>query len=343
MRAQIPVPYSGGLILSYTCNARCGQCMYACSPEWDAHWMSDHDLELILDQLSRTILPAPSGADTISLAHGLHFTGGEPFLNFELLVRAVETAEEMGIPSTFVETNSYWAVNKKTAQDKLKLLKAKGLKGIMLSVNPFYLEYVPFERTEAAIEASYELFGENMIIYQWEYYKKFKQLGMKGIVPFEDYLEIENRDEFARNVEFFLTGRSAYTMEERLPGFFPKYPPEILTGQPCMPEFLRNWHNHFDNYGNYMPGYCGGISLGDCRNLDDLLENGIEVHEGEILYYLITGDLGGVFELALDAGYAVQEEGYFGKCHLCADLRKHLSRTGEHRELAPQQFYEQLK
>ena len=186
MRAQIPAPYSGGLILSYICNARCAQCMYACSPDWDADWMTDEDLEKIQDQLSGTIQPAPSGKDTISLAHGLHFTGGEPFLNFELLVKAVETAEAIGIPSTFVETNSYWAVNKKTAYAKLRLLKEKGLKGIMLSVNPFYLEYVPFERTETAIETSYQLFGPNMIIYQWEYYRKFKNLGLKGIVPFKE-------------------------------------------------------------------------------------------------------------------------------------------------------------
>ena len=33
---------------------------------------------------------------------------------------------------------------------------------------------------------------------------------------------------------------------------------------------IRNWHNHFDNYSNYLPGFCGGISLDDCRDLESL-------------------------------------------------------------------------
>jgi hypothetical protein len=38
--------------------------------------------------------------EQIDLSHGLYFTGGEPFLNFDLLVQTVEIAEKSGIPST---------------------------------------------------------------------------------------------------------------------------------------------------------------------------------------------------------------------------------------------------
>ena len=120
------------------------------------------------------IEPSPYGPDDINLNYGLHFTGGEPFLNFDLLCEAVEMAEELNIPSTFVETNCFWAVNNKTTQEKLSILKNKGLKGILISVNPFFLEYIPFARTERAVKYGYELFGQNLIVYQSEYYKRFR-------------------------------------------------------------------------------------------------------------------------------------------------------------------------
>lgn len=34
------------------------------------------------------------------------------------------------------------------------------------------------------------------------------------------------------------------------------------------------------------------------------------------------------------------EDGYVGKCHLCVDVRKHLSARGEFDELQPAQFYD---
>ena len=88
-----------------------------------------------------------------------------PFMNFELLLKAVETAHELKIPSTFVETNCYWCPSDEVTREKLQLLKEKGLKGILISVNPFYLEYVPFERTERAIRISQEVFGKNVMVY----------------------------------------------------------------------------------------------------------------------------------------------------------------------------------
>ena len=41
-------------------------------------------------------------------------------------------------------------------------------------------------------------------------------------------------------------------------------------------------------------------------------------------------------------GYEPLAEGYTGKCHLCVDVRRHLIKTGEFKELRPQEFYENL-
>jgi sulfatase maturation enzyme AslB (radical SAM superfamily) len=106
MKIPIPNPLSGGLLLSYRCSATCRHCMYACSPKWDADWISEEHLSTMLSQLAPHIEPAPYGPDSISLSHGLHFTGGEAGLNFDLLCTAVDMAESLRIPSTFLETNA---------------------------------------------------------------------------------------------------------------------------------------------------------------------------------------------------------------------------------------------
>jgi MoaA/NifB/PqqE/SkfB family radical SAM enzyme len=56
MTIRIPTPVSGGLLLSYKCNATCRHCMYACSPKWKADWISEEDLIKILSQLEENIL-----------------------------------------------------------------------------------------------------------------------------------------------------------------------------------------------------------------------------------------------------------------------------------------------
>ena len=317
--------------------------MYACSPKWGGDWISQEDLRKILMQLAGRMEPSPYGSGATSLNYGLHFTGGEPFLNYELLCRAVEIAHELDIPSTFVETNSWWCVNDEVTRDKLQLLKERGLRGILISANPFFLEYVPFERTERAIRISQEVFGENLMVYQREYYRRFKELGLKDTVSFGDYLKLEKKEDFAGNVEFFIMGRAAYRLEGKLEEFFPKHHAGHFLDEPCRPPFLRSWHNHFDNYGNYLPGYCGGISLGDWRDLESLLEKGIDVEEYPILGFLMNEDLRGLFQLAKNFGYREPPEDYFSKCHLCVDVRKHLARKKEFKELRPREFYLRLQ
>jgi hypothetical protein len=316
--------------------------MYACSPRWKADWISEADLERIIGQLAGKIQPSPWGPDNISLSHGLHFTGGEPFLNFDLFCKALEISSGLDIPSVFVETNCFWCSDDRTTREKLLVLREKGLKGIMISVNPFYLEYVPFERTERAIRTSIEIFGDNTFVYQFEYYRRFKAMGIQDKVSFENYLQLENRRDFARNTEFFIMGRAPYCLTEELENLYPKYPAGSLVHLPCSPPFLRTWHNHFDNYGNYIPGFCGGITLGDCRDLEGLLQNGIDLEEFPVLRFLVTEDKKGLLQFAVDCGYRENEEGYYSNCHLCVDIREFLNAKDDFGELKPDAFYTHL-
>lgn len=343
MIRRVPRPTSGGLVLSYRCTSRCRHCIYACTPDWEGGWISREDLSSILETLSGEIVPAPGGPERVALNHGLHFTGGEPFANFELLREAVRTAEELKIPSTFVETNCFWATDPDRAREMLGLLKEDGLKGILISVNPFYLEYVPFERTENAIRASLGVFGENTFVYQLEYFRRFKKWGVRGSVPFEEYLTFEKREHVLQNVEFFLMGRAPYKLREFLTGYYPPCPSSAFFREPCVTPFLRPLHNHFDNFGNYVPGFCAGISLGDIRRLDWLATSGIDTEKRPVLKFLIDGDLSGLYRFAVDLGYGESFEGYLSRCHLCMDVRRHLVDAGDFPELSPAEFYRHLE
>jgi len=338
MRIKIPPPISGGLLLSYQCPAECRHCMYACSPRWADDWIAAETLAAGLSQLAGGIRPSPWGPQAVSLNHGLHFTGGEPFLNFELLLKAVEIAEKFKIPSTFVETNAFWCRRDDVTREKLRRLKAAGLKGILVSVNPFYAEYVPFERTERCIRLSQEVFGGAVMVYQQEFYRRFKRLGIQDRISVEDYMALAGEDSLAEGVELFLMGRAT----RQLRGFYPTYPAHRFFDQPCRPPFLRDWHNHFDNYGHLMPGYCGGISLGPWLELDRLTEEGIDPAERPVLRFLIAGDMRGLFRFAQDLGYQASQEGYLSKCDLCLEVRKHLVAVRDLAELQPKEFYAQL-
>jgi hypothetical protein len=313
--------------------------MYACSPQWTADWITVSQLEKSLPQLAKVIRPSPYGRQYMSLNHGLHFSGGEPFLNFELLLKAVEIAEALGIPSTFVETNCFWCKNDDLTRERLQALKEKGLRGILISVNPFYAEYVPFEKTDRCIRISLEVFGSNVMVYQLEYYRMFKRLGITGRLSIDDYLKLTRGESLSHRVELFLMGRAA----DQLKDFYPSYPAKRFFNVPCQPSILRNWHNHFDNYGNFMPGYCGGISLGSWFELDRLLKEGIDLENRPVLNYLVNEDMRGLLNFALDRGYREISEGYVSKCHLCLDIRKYLASMGDFEELKPRKFYEQLQ
>lgn len=314
--------------------------MYACSPKLEADWLSLADAEKVLRSLSEIFKEKyPNGYRRIGVNIGLHFTGGEPFLNYSLLISLVKMASRLGIPSLFVETNAFWAVSDDVAREKLLRLREAGLHGILISVNPFILEYVPFERTLRAIRISREIFGDNVLIYQEYFYHQFRTLGICQRMSFDNYIKKAGLSGLYY-AEIIPMGRACY----QLSYLFRKYPAKRFFNESCMEELTRPWHIHVDNYCNYITGYCGGISLGDARNLDAML-SGIDLDDHPILKMLISEKgIEQLYRFAVkEFGYEEKRDGYVSKCHLCVDIRKHIiGITDEFKELRPKIFYEGL-
>ena len=185
----------------------------------------------------------------------------------------------------------------------------------------------------------YEIFGNDLFVYQTEYYKRFLELGISGTVTYTDYLKIEAEEDFMRNVEFFLTGRPIYALSDILDNYYPRFAPDQLINKPCSPDFVRSWHNHFDNYGNYMPGYCGGLSFGNWNELENLIGTEPDMDDKPVLARIMKNDFKGLLEFAKAHGYESIPRGYFSKCHLCVDIRKYLSGNGNYIELNPSEYY----
>lgn len=333
-KLTIPEPVSAGLLLSYKCNSRCKHCLYACSPSWTGDWLSIADAERILTQLAGRLPGLNASHGAASFNEGLHFTGGEPFLNFELLLQVTAMAHRIGISSTFVETNCVWCTDDDTARRKLKQLREAGMGGILLSANPFVVEYVPFERIERAVRISLEVFPRGVMVYQHFFYQEFLNMGLLATMPLEAYLKRGGHG--LQRAELLAGGRMAY----KLGDLFAMRSAEHFFAQSCRQELIRDWHVHVDNYCNYVPGYCAGISLGDARDLDALCA-GINLDERPILSALLVS-MEELFLLGREFGYTARDA-YASKCHLCIEIRRHLVRAGDFAELRPRQFYEHLE
>lgn len=337
---RIPEPFSAGIFLSYKCNSRCKHCIYASSPRWPADWLSEEDARVILSQLAAKLRGKyPTRTDRVGLNEGIHFTGGEPFLHFPLLLRVTEIAYELGLPGLFVETNCFWCRDDGTARLRLSQLKEAGLQGILISANPFLIEYVPFERIERAARIGREVFGRNAMIYQAVFFAQFQQMGLTGKMPFEEYLEKGGAG--LNYMELLPQGRVSYDLAR----LYRHFPARHFFGESCRQELIRDWHVHIDNYGNYLPGYCSGLSLGDARNLDALCA-GIELDAHPVLAALLE-DIEALFDLGKQYGYQERSgnsvsDGYISKCHLCLDIRRHLVTRADFPELQPKEFYHHL-
>lgn len=336
---EVNQPVSGGLFLTYKCTGACKHCMYACSPNWNADWIDPEGARKVLFLLSDKFKEYPSiNPRKIDFNSGLHFTGGEPFLNFDLLLELTKMANDLEIPGTFVETNCFWCTDQEKCEEKLSALKEAGLNGILISINPFTLEHVPFNRTMNAFVGSRKIFGSNVLVYQKSFYNKIKRLEIEGTLALDELLERSDSNPL-QGLELLPKGEAPYQLGE----LYKKYSAKTFFDKSCETELKRGWHMHIDNYFNYMPGYCGGISLGDARELESICE-GIDLEDRPILRALVSR-IEDLYRLGVNEfDYEENSDGYVSKCHLCLDIRKHIAeRTDEFKTLKPKEFYSRIR
>jgi hypothetical protein len=271
----------------------------------------------------------------------VHITGGEPFLNFPRLLSAVEAANQVGIPC-YVETNAGWCVREDLVTEHLNILRQAGVQAILISCSPFHAETIPPARTLLGIQIAQQIFGsERVIVYLPEWLDQVTRFEIETPTPLDRYIEIYGQSEAGRlfwdGYGLIPGGRSGY----RLGHLRRREPASVFEGQNCAVEILYAHHSHFDLYGNYISGFCGGLTIGSWRKLKQLRSDFSAEDYPPLIGILVSSGAYGLFDMAhREFGFEPLSDGYAGKCHLCVDVRHHLVKIEDFPELKPQEFYD---
>ena len=288
------------LLLTYECNLECDHCFV-----WGSPWQSG---TMTLAQV-REILRQGIELGTIEW---IYFEGGEPFLYYAVLKKAVQEASEMGF-RVGVVSNGYWATSKTDALEWLGPM-AGLIQDLSLSSDLYHWDREHAELTQHALNAAEDLnipFGAISIAQP----EAFDAASAVGQLPVGES-------------SVMYRGRAAY----QLAGRAAAHSWEEFTD--CPYEDLREpGRVHVDPLGNLH--ICQGIVIGNLFEMpltDICTSFQPEAHE-------ITGPLlaGGPRELVLR--YELPHEGFYADaCHVCDHARRRLRKRFPE-ILAPDQMY----
>jgi len=322
-------PFDLGLILSYQCQSACAHCLYTCGPRRHG-WMALEEMRRAFQVIKAWGAPGQ-----------MHLTGGEPFLNYPLLLEAVRAAADLGIP-LYVETNAGWCVEPENVLRRFEELRHAGLCALQVSCSPFHAVSIPLKRTLLAIQAGQAVFGsQGVMVYLPQWIEHVASFGMNELVPLERYIQAYGAQRagemFWQGYGLIPGGRCGYDL-----GYLATLRPAAdFAGEDCRLELLHAPHSHFDLFGNFIPSFCGGLSLGDWHNLPRVLEDCRSGRIPPLLRTLVDEGPHGLYCQARRwHGYEPLAQGYAGKCHLCVDVRRCLALLGDYAELQPMDFYD---
>ena len=287
-------------LLTYQCVRECDHCFTWGSPRQTGKMTLD-DIHTYLEQ----------ARDTRTIT-SVCFEGGEPFLLYATLLRAVNEAASMGFEVGIV-TNAYWATSQKRALSKLKPL-AGLLESITLSSDLFHSDQMGSQQVGYAIEAANTLGISTGTI-------SIAQPEVPGVRA-----AVGQIPDGGSKVMF--RGRAAENLASRVPS----YPWENYTRCPHE-DLVEPGRVHLDPLGNLH--ICQGIVIGNLKQapLKAWCEQYIPEAHPIVGPLLEAGPAGLVKRYGLD-----HRDGYVDACHLCYSMR--LALRGRFPEaLAPDQMY----
>ena len=155
---------SGGIITNYDCSSKCKHCVYASSPHWPKDYMTAGMADEIFQLLKK------SGCDTV------HIGGGEPLLRPDSLFPILDAASEHGISIEYIETNASWYKDLDKAGELLRKLQQHHVHTLLISIDPFHNEYIPFCKVKGLMEACRQ-FGMEVFPWLMEFWGDLDAIG----------------------------------------------------------------------------------------------------------------------------------------------------------------------
>jgi MoaA/NifB/PqqE/SkfB family radical SAM enzyme len=280
------------ILLTYQCTYECDHCFVWGSP-WQKGTLTFEQIENILGQAKE--------AEVASV----YFEGGEPFLFYAILVKAVRMAADMGF-SVGIVSNAYWANSVADAEEWLRPFAGR-LADFTVSSDKFHCGECLGECPQNAMVAA-----------KWLHIST----GMISI----DQPEVEG------DASVMYRGRAAKKLAERATS----HPWEGF--DRCPHEDLREpGRVHLDPLGNVH--ICQGVVIGNLFEtpLKEICEN-YDVDSHPICGPLLAGG-----PVALVTEYNLPHEpSYADACHLCYEARTTL-RARFPQYLNPDQMYGVMK
>ena len=315
-------PFYSGIITNYVCTAACRHCMFASSYTLPKEYISRETAEKLARLLRK------------SGTYSVHIGGGEPFMNFGALTTLITCLNEQGIGVDYIETNAFWCKDEKFTRDRLMQLRALGVETVMVSVDPFHIEYVPLERPILLCRLLREC-GFDYFVWKERYLRMLSKLDRTRTYSHEELKALLGDDyvtETAREYGVGMNGRALRMAEE----IYPRRPAEYwLTSKPC-DSIGDAGHCHLDLYGNIVPPGCPGLSAA----AEDYLNEDFPVSRYPFFCRLASGGIEALFDYAKEKGFIPDPKGYPTRCSLCFAMRVFLLETAPSADLSPKCFYQ---
>jgi len=332
---KIAALYSGaGIIVTYKCSAACLHCCYASSPKRSGEYMSRQTADKIFALLKKTG------------CHSVHIGGGEPFMNFEKLLEVCKSAYENNISVDYIETNASWQTNEKDVSEKLKKLKSAGVGCLLISLDPFHNEFVPYAKIKNLADCCRKN-GVGTFIWRSEFERAVRQAGdenkIHSLIEYEKIFGGDFLKTAAESYGLSYNGR-ALRILEKISNDKDKRPCEyFLKENGCADRIKSLRHFHVDLNGDLIPPSCNGFRA----NVFDMCGAGLDSDKYINFTAVINGGLSALFERAKNLGFKPDSAGYFSKCALCFGIKKYLCENNiasagtEPADIGPAGFYQE--
>jgi hypothetical protein len=306
----IGIKHVASLLFTYRCTIACRHCLFHCSPRRPDVCVSVEDGVEFLRQLRQT--------DRV-----IHIAGGEAMMYYPQMLEICRRAHQDGAAPHFFETNASWCVDDDTTRRRYEELLDLGVRGVLISADPYHQAFVPPHRRLRAYQWAVEVYGRKNVLagdYSLEQLMEFRRIGKD-----EARLGMYSREHAPR-----LVGRAG----ESLAPFYPVRDLDALVGdtlwhggpagRSCRSEFdpEEMWEIHIDPYGNIQT--CCGIIVGNVRErpLLEWMRDGFHTRNELVRMAYEEGPYA-YLRLAEERGY-VAADGYPQKCGLCWEARKFL-------------------
>ena len=293
-------------LVSYKCTNECKHCALQASPNQADITIQPEDIRMYLEDITQDYDVSE-----------VNFFGGEPLLNFNLLVRLIEEAKKFDIQKIGLPTNGYWGREEETAKKYAQKLKEVGVNLIGFSADVFHQEFIPLINVKRAIKAAHESGIETIL-----------SIAQVIGTPSESNFFNDETNKICKSIsdefKFCQIIQSQLQVKGRaIKNLLEYYSMISLPSEKC--SIFRTPMYMIDPYGWVFSQGCQGISLGNAKknSLSKIISE-FKPRQHPIISKVIgKGGVSSLLELAIEKGYEPLK-GYADKCHACYSAQKFL-------------------